>query len=42
MFFTIYGALYPKSDVGRLNIPRKKGGKDLISIEDCVELARRC
>ena len=42
MFFTIYGALYPKSDVGRLNTPRKKGGKDLISIEDCVELARRC
>ena len=41
MFFIIYGALYPKSDVGRLYIPTKKGGKGLISIEDCVELARR-
>ena len=36
--FTIYGALHPKSDVDRLYIPRKKGGRGLISIEDCVEL----
>ena len=34
--FTIYGALYPKSDVNRL-----EGGRGLISIEDCVELAIR-
>ena len=34
---TINGALHSKSDVGRLYIPRKKGGKGLISIEDCVE-----
>ena len=39
--FTIYGALHPKSDVDRLYIPRKKGGRRLISIEDCVELAIR-
>ena len=39
--FTIYGALHPKSDVERLYIPRKEGGRSLISIEDCVELATR-
>ena len=37
--FTIYKALHPKSDVDRLYIPRKEGGRDLIFIEDCVELA---
>ena len=36
--FIIYGALHPKSDVDRLYIPRKEGGRGLISIEDCVEL----
>ena len=39
--FTIYGRLHPKSDVDRLYIPRKDGGKGLIAIEDCVELAVR-
>ena len=39
--FTIYGSLHPKSDVDRLYIPRKEGGRGLISIEDCVELAIR-
>ena len=39
--FTIYGALHPKSDVDRLYIPRKEGGRGLVSIEDCVELAIR-
>ena len=39
--FTIYGALHPNSDVDKLYIPRKKGGRGLISIEDCVELAIR-
>ena len=39
--FTIYGALHPKSDVDRLYIPRKEGGRGLISIEDCVDLAIR-
>ena len=39
--FTIYGALHPNSDVNRLYKPIKEGGKGLISIEDCVELAIR-
>ena len=39
--FTIYGALHPKSDVDRLYVPRKEGGRGLISTEDCVELAIR-
>ena len=39
--FTIYRALHPKSDVDRLSIPRKEGGRGLISIEDCNELAIR-
>ena len=38
--FTIYGALHSKADVHRLYIPRK-GGRGLISIEDCVELVIR-
>ena len=40
-FFTIYGALHPKSDVDRSYIPRKDGGKGFISIEGCVELVSR-
>ena len=39
--FTIYGALHPMSDVDRIYIPRKEGGRGLISTEDCVELAIR-
>ena len=39
--FTIYGALHPKSDVDRLYISRKEGGRGLISIDNCVELAIR-
>ena len=35
------GALHAKSDVDRLYILRKEGGRSLISIEDCVELAIR-
>ena len=38
--FTVYGALHPKSDVDRLYIPRK-GGRGLISIDQCTELAIR-
>ena len=40
-FFTICGGLHPKSDVDRLHIPRKDGGRCLIFIKDCVELAVR-
>ena len=39
--FTIYGSLHPKSNVDRLYTPRKEGGRGVISIEDCVELAIR-
>ena len=39
--FPIYGALHPKSDVDSIYLPRKEGGRGLISIEDCVELAIR-
>ena len=37
----MYGALHPESDVDRLYIPREEGGRALISIEDCIELAIR-
>ena len=39
--FTIYGGLHLKFDVGRLYIPRKDGGRGLISIEDRAELLVR-
>ena len=39
--FAIYKALHLTSDVDKLYIPRKEGGKGLISIEDCVELTIR-
>ena len=32
----MYGALHPKSDVGRLYIKRKERGKGLMSVERCV------
>ena len=37
----LYGGLHPKSDVDRFYVPRKDGGRGLIAIEDCVELAVR-
>ena len=37
--FTIYGGMHPKSDVDRLYLPRKDGGRGRIATEDCVELA---
>ena len=37
--FTVYGVLHTISDVSRLYIPRKDGGKGLIAIEDCVVMA---
>ena len=39
--FTKYGALHLQSDVDKLYIPRKEGGRVLISIEDCVGWAIR-
>ena len=34
---TMYGALHPKSDIDRLYLKRKHGGRGLISIETCVK-----
>ena len=39
--FTIFGGLHSKSDVGRLCILRKDGGRGFIAIEDCLEFAVR-
>ena len=33
---TMHKALHPKSDVDRLYLPRKEGGRGLISVEDTV------
>ena len=33
---TMYGALHPKSDVQRIYVARSKGGRGLISCEQCV------
>ena len=35
---TMYGALHPKSDVDRLYIKRKEGGRGLMSVEHCVRV----
>ena len=35
----MYNALHPKDSVARLYLPRKEGGRGLMSVEDCVELA---
>ena len=32
----IYKSLHPRSDIGRLYVPRKKGGRRLRSLEDLV------
>ena len=34
---TMYGALNLKSDVDRLYVKRKKGGRGLMSVERCVK-----
>ena len=33
---TIYAGLHPKSDVDRLYVKRKEGGRGLISVEQCI------
>ena len=33
---TMYGGLHPKSDVGRLHVKRKEGGRGLISVKRCI------
>ena len=37
---TIYKALHPRADIDRLYIPRKKGGRGLLSVEDMVTLEK--
>ena len=32
----MYGVLHPKSDVDRLYVKRKEGGRGLISVEQCI------
>ena len=39
--FRIYGEKHLKNNGDRLHIPRKDGGRGLIAIEDCIELAAR-
>ena len=34
---TIYGALHPRSDVDRLYVKRKEGGRGLMTVEGCVK-----
>ena len=31
----MHNGLHPKSNVGRIYIPREEGGRGLISVEDC-------
>ena len=33
---TMYGAFHPKSDIHRLYLQREKGGRGLISCEECI------
>ena len=35
----MYRALHPRDSVARLYLPRKEGGRGLVAIEDCVQLA---
>ena len=32
----MYGGLHPKSDVDRMYVKRKEGGRSLISVEQCI------
>ena len=34
-----YRALHPRDSVARLYLPRKEGGRGLVAIENCVQLA---
>ena len=34
--FVMNGCLYPRSNIARLYLPRKEGGRGLIGIEECV------
>ena len=32
----MYGELHPESDIDRLQVKRKEGGRGLISLEQCI------
>ena len=36
---TMHWGLHPKSNVDRLYIPRKEGGRELLNVEDVIDLA---
>ena len=36
----IYKSLHPRSDIDRLYVPRKKGGRGLRSLEDLVMIEK--
>lgn len=38
---TIHGALHPRSNVSRLYLPRREGGRGLISVEDAINTEER-
>ena len=33
---TMYGGLYPRSNVDRLHLPKSEGGNGVVSIENCA------
>ena len=35
---TTYKALHPRPNVARIYVPRKEGGRGLISVEECVRM----
>ena len=37
----MYQALHPRSNVGRLYLPRSEGGKGLLSLEECINDEKR-
>ena len=38
---TMYGGLYPRSNVKWLYLPRSEGGSGAVSIENCVKIERK-
>ena len=38
---TIHGALHPRSNVNRLYLPRREGGRGLTSVEDAINTEER-
>ena len=38
---TIHGALHPRSNVSRLYLPRREGGRGIISVKDAINIEER-